>query len=395
MTKWMIWISLGLLSACSDEAAPSDSETLVFTGGPADSAEDFRVRADGITVWVEPTAVQHATIERWVISGRTSYSIARISATVAGNEAEAKATSARKFEVLLSADELVPNLADEPALITIETTSGKTFTVNVGLTARFRNASGSSKLYPWQNIEPVVMARENVFRGRVTTRGEFDYVQGSNDDDSEPTPWQEDKTHWVLDFPTYALPWAASPTEDALYINGQYNGQRYEKSAEIHMEISRLGVTNGDPATVWPAPSCEASVQTCIDQIGASGDLEPCGRAREVRACDIAADPEVAVLPWKKRFADDLRAAIIQYYVVHGEDIVASGGNTQPQALLAVDTNKITEITDPEEDPEAHDLSRVRVFSHPDMTFPGSDIVWFGAYDTQTGALIGSIYEFN
>ena len=255
MKKWTAMALCLLAFSCADEGT-QDTDTIEFLGGPADSMDAYRVRADGITVWADPVAVNDVRTDRWVLSGRTSYSIGSISASIAGEAVEAIATSSRKFDVRVPAHALANALAEEPIFVTIETTSGKRFTVNFGLAARFRNVSGSSRLYVWQNIVPVVQNRETVLRGRVTTRGQFDWLQGSNDDDSEPSPWQEDATHWALDFPMYAIPWAASPTEDALYINGELDGKRYGKSAEIHMELSRLGVTTADPSVVWPAPSC-------------------------------------------------------------------------------------------------------------------------------------------
>ena len=103
-------------------------------------------------------------------------------------------------------------------------------------------------------------------------------------------------------------------------------------------------------------------------------------------SCDAAVDAS--------RFADDLRAALVDHYAQYEDDIVGPGGNTLSQAQDAVDASLVVELTDPEEDPEAHDLSVFRVFSHPDVTFPGSDIVWFGAYDAASGAL-ALVYWYN
>lgn len=392
--KWFLILFAVLAVACVEDTTPQDSQTLDFAGGPADSIQEPRVRADGMTVWADAHARNDLLTDRWLIGGRTSHSIEAISATIKGEPAEVVTTSARKFELRLSPQQLTANLADEPALVEVITTSGKTYTINLGLSARFRNTSGSTSLYVWQNITPVVTNGELTFRGRVTTRGEFETLTGSNDDDSEPLSWKEDTTHWVLDFPQHALVWAASPTEDALNIHGQKDGRDYARRAEIHVELSRLGVTNASPEIVWPTPTCAETTQKCIDDAGPGADLEACGRARDVLACDLPADPVADLQPWKDRFADDLRKAIIQHYAAHGPDIVQAGGNTQQQALLAVDTAQMDEVTDSDEDPEAHDFSAVRVFRHPDMTFPGSDIVWFGAYERQTGNLI-NIYDFN
>ncbi len=394
MNRWILCLLSIWLFACGEEPAPHDSQTIEFTDGPADSLEDYRVRADGMTVWADPVVVNDQLHDDWILGGRTSHSISTISAKVGADAVNVVATSARKFELRLKSKQLADTVADEPLLVRIETTSGKVFHLNLGLTARFRNSTGSSRIYPWLNMVPVVNAGETFLRARVTTRGTFDWLVGSNDDDSEPNASQDDSTHWFLDFPTYALAWAASPTEDALDIHGIYNGKSYRKSAQIHFELTRLGVTNGDPAATWPAPTCTDSIRDCIDDLGAHSDLEACGRAHEVLACDFP-DFDAETLLAKKKFANDLRSAIIAHYRVFGADILAAGGNTQQQALLGVDTNRIDEVLDAEEDPEAHDLSTIRVFSHPDLSFPGSDIMWFGAYDRITGNLVGTVYGFN
>jgi hypothetical protein len=94
------------------------------------------------------------------------------------------------------------------------------------------------------------------------------------------------------------------------------------------------------------------------------------------------------------RFADDLRDALVDYYAAHGGDIVGSGGNSLADAQAAVDASLVLTLENADEDPHAHDFADFVVFSHPDVTFPGSDIVWFGAYDIETGTL-ESVYDFN
>lgn len=107
------------------------------------------------------------------------------------------------------------------------------------------------------------------------------------------------------------------------------------------------------------------------------------------RSCGSAT---TAITP--ARFVRDLREHLAAWYVPHGADVRGSGGNTLAQAQAAVMESKVTELTDPEEDPEANDLTKVRVLRHPDIVWPGSDIVWHGAYDKATGRKL-LVYDFN
>jgi hypothetical protein len=108
---------------------------------------------------------------------------------------------------------------------------------------------------------------------------------------------------------------------------------------------------------------------------------------------ESAATPD-ATGPSEETFAADLEAALIDYYDVYGDDIVASGGNDLAAAQTTVDAGAVFAIEDSEDDPEGHDLQSTLVFSHPDPSFPGSDNMWFGAYDAASGELLG-VYSFN
>lgn len=110
---------------------------------------------------------------------------------------------------------------------------------------------------------------------------------------------------------------------------------------------------------------------------------------RQASAGDL--DPAI---PDATRFASDLTIALVDWYAAHGDDVAQMGGNTLPQAQAAVSVELVDEVTDPDEDPYAYDPAVFQVFRHPDVVFPGSDIVWFGAYRRDTGALV-EIYDFN
>ncbi len=80
------------------------------------------------------------------------------------------------------------------------------------------------------------------------------------------------------------------------------------------------------------------------------------------------------------RVAEDLR---VHLEPDHGAEV-----------LDAIDPTKIEEVLVADEDPYAHDLGAYRVFRHPDVVFPGSDIVWFVAYERATNNLV-EVYDFN
>ena len=384
--------SLGCAETTVD---PDEGETaeVGFDDARADSLEPLYLRAAGMSIWAAPGIVPEE--EEWVLSARTSYDLASVAATIHGAEVGARLTSARKFEVRMTAAQVAENLAETPLVVELRTRSGLVRHAMFVARARFGASSGSSKIYPWRNIKPVVVARETTFRGRLTTPADFVSLDGRNDDDSEPEMHQEDERHWIADFATWALPWAANPTEDAVaFVGEDAAGRIYSRRVPIVFEIAKLGITSESPQEAWPAPACADAVRSCVEQHDADrDDLEICGSASQVHPClPQASDDDIE--DWKPRFASAFRKHLIAYYGEHESDIAQMGGNTRPEALLIVDTRKIAEITDPDEVPSGHDLRDFRVFTHPDVIFPGSDTLWFGVFDRASGQLV-EIYDFN
>ncbi len=159
------------------------------------------------------------------------------------------------------------------------------------------------------------------------------------------------------------------------------------KKAELEARVLRVSMTTKDPSVAWPEKPCEADVLACV-KATAGTDLGECGSYREVSRCIGQA------VSHAEQFVSDFASHLIGYYATHGADIAAMGGNTLEQAQQTISLDAVHELTDPEEDPYAHDFETTIVLSHPDVVFPGSDIVWFGAYDRASGELI-EIYDFN
>lgn len=109
-----------------------------------------------------------------------------------------------------------------------------------------------------------------------------------------------------------------------------------------------------------------------------------------LRALKRAATAVQAEVPIEERFVVDLEGTLAVWYGQYGADAAAMGGNTLAQAIDALDPSLVVELTDPEDDPYGHDFDRFRVLTHPDVVFPGSDLVWYGIYDRISGDLSGT-----
>jgi hypothetical protein len=387
----------GHTTACLSEVADEDAETSVLEVDEErkdDGYGELRVRAADMTLWAEPL-VQPRDDGAWVVAARSSYDIAALSASIGDAATEAAQTSARKFEVRLDGRQLVTSLGGTPLLVEITTTSGRVRAAMFGTRARTGYSSGSYRIYPWRNITGVITGGETFLRARLTTPTDIERVVGLNDDDSEPMVRREDARRWIADFPASAFPSAASPTEDpVVYVAENAAGDRYSRDVHMTVELGVLGVTSSEPNEAWPAPVCEELARGCVEDLGRDADLEPCGSVAEVGRClDELPEPD-DIETLKRRFADGLRRALLEFYAAHEVDVVASGGNPRTEALRSVDTADMEEVHDPDEIPSGHDLGRYRVLTHPDVVFPGSDTVWFGVLDRESGELV-EVFDFN
>ncbi|MEZ4316233.1 MAG: hypothetical protein R3F61_01965 [Myxococcota bacterium] len=175
----------------------------------------------------------------------------------------------------------------------------------------------------------------------------------------------------------------------------------------------QLGVFDGVPFTVAEADATLALANEAdhawlddtlgLDRRAADGivDARPIATMSDLaavpyvgesalRALKSAATVELPDAPLEERFVSDLEPTLTYWYGQYGADVVASGGNTLEQAIAALDPALVVELTDPEDDPYGHDFERFIVLTHPDVAFPGSDLVWFGIYDRVSGSLVGT-----
>jgi hypothetical protein len=382
MRSWMLPI---VLVACAEPGPDTDEVEVI--DGKADT--ELRVRVDGLTVWIDPAVTRADGDRPWRLDGRASKNLASVHSFVPDDGfGRATVKSARTFELALDDHELNTILSGMPLFVEIEPTSGASATASVWLAPKLGEFSGTSKLRIDSTVTPRWVAGDVIYRGGA--RVEPGWSMAVAGDDAPQVFAEPVANRFRIDIHYRQLaPAATAPfTFEAHNHDGSQSGA---KQARVVMATRRIGLTRLDPEAVWQQ-RCEAKVRTCLQALPAStADAGTCGTYRQVHVCGGL---ELGEQPAGDRIASDLRAFLVGYYADHGADITGSGGNTLAQAQAAVDPTKFTLVTDPGEDPFAHDLGAFWVFRHPDITFPGSDIAWFAAYEKSTGALV-EIYDFN
>ncbi len=227
-------------------------------------------------------------------------------------------------------------------------------------------------------------------RNLIHHRDGFDGVAGTYDDDLFETLAEVDAVRWVGPAAMDAL------TSFALHQNWVPSGDDV------------LGSWDGVIFTVDEATACldltnAASLEQLDDELGldrraatAIVAAQPVGSVAELAglyyvgksALNIlkaAAEPAQSL---DERFVADFSLHLGEWYAAYGADVTKAAGNDLLEAQAAISIDLVERITDTEDDPFGYDLTTTELLAHPDVVFPGSDIVWFGAYDKATGDLI-------
>jgi hypothetical protein len=396
----LVLLALGVLgcAAETDSTSPQSEEMGPDTQEQLDDAKadsvELSVRTGVTTLWVDKLVkVGEANGQPTLtVSARTSRNLASVSSWVPDDAfGEAAIVGPRSFTVTFTGGhEINTMLSDLPIFVDIQTKTGtpNRYTARLRLASRLAHFSGSTAIKVSSVLSPVYV-RDDVsplrYRGTATATASAFAVLGG--ESSDPTVTATGGNGWQFDWTYDHLALSAFPSGDSVTFEATTSSSIKQKKADFEMRVLSLGMTTKDASSVWPTPDCKAAVKSCI-QATPGDDLGACGTYREVQRCMYATDPDATT------FASDLTWHLVSWYAAHGADVAAAGGNTLEQAQAAVSSSLVEEITDPEGDPNAHDLSTTIVFSHPDVAYPGSDIRWFGAYDRGSGELL-EIYDFN
>lgn len=393
----LLWVSALALS-CGPQSASSSTEVADDTLEGELSSREWRVRTEAMTVWFDETLTrtQYLGSDFYVLTGRTSRNLESVFSFVPDDPVgEAQLSGPRSFRIVLGAGELRLLLAGREFMVALTPKSGdvKRYTAGLRLCAQV-NSAGTSSLYVSKNVKPVWVAGEIRFRGHLSASSstfrleEVQSAAPASVSQSGPRSWRYEWRN-VDDFPV-----ASAEGQRVLFMVRSSAGP-LAKKAELSFNVSSLRLTTKEVYDVWKPAPCSERVKRCLEALGPGVvDTEACGLAYEVLRCPTSL-PRPAVNGLSAAtFASDLKTHLVTWYADHGADVTGAGGNTLSQALAAVSASKARELTSSEDDPFAHDFAQFRVFSHPDMTHPGSDIVWFGAYERVSGKLV-EIYDFN
>jgi hypothetical protein len=389
-------LGVGLVG-CAPAGDDDDAEAAQTSDLAASS--ELQVKASGITVWVDPVA--HPTVRfdkpAWRIDVRTSKNLENVFSFASDDEmGEAIQTSPRKAQVFLDADQLGHMLAGYRLIVDLDAATGsqRQYFISFKLGTKLERFHGSSKITLRKTLTPFLHGGETRYRNLVGVAAGYDRFAVTADEGPGPIDIGALSSHTPVDWTSAALLDVAADAESEIAFSASKGDATVTRFAGVDVGVSSLQITtNPLPLEVWPSPLCAGATQACLDALPADQlDSSSCGTAIEVRPCrrDIPAGD----LPTKADFAEHLTDTLEGWYEQHGADVAASGGNTKEEAQALVSPDKVEEVTDSEEDPHAHDLARFVVYRHPDIVWPGSDIVWFGAYDRATGALF-EIYDFN
>ena len=107
----------------------------------------------------------------------------------------------------------------------------------------------------------------------VSTRRDFEWLEGWNDIDSEPVSTQVNARRFYLDFYYGHLTWASHAYVDGLlWLSGEgTNGRSYRLDAHLSYLVKDLGLTNGNPRVAWPVAQCDPE-GTVREQIACGSD---------------------------------------------------------------------------------------------------------------------------
>jgi hypothetical protein len=370
---------------CEADPGGTDEQDLAAT-------DTVTAKVPGMTVWFDTTAVPEWRYEQtvWVLKGRGSKNLNSTFSFASDDEfGEALITSARKFDVVVDMASMAHLLEGNRIYVEMTTKSGATtrYFTSLQMVPRFARFSGSSQISLQETMSPIWLGEQIVWRGKASTaNGLHGFAVQATDAVTEGvvSAGKGRRFDW-----TWAnLMLASDPPFDLVRFTSTSAAGPVTKDAGIDLVVTDLQLSESIPVQDF---SCRPEVRSCLQALPAGTlDTSSCGAGVAVKACWW----EIPHQPSASKFAVDLSSYLGGWYGEHAQDVASSGGSPLMQAQAGVHVAQVTAITDPADDPEGHDLTKFAVFAHPDVVFPGSDTVWFGAYDRQTGQLT-RVYDFN
>ena len=393
--SWLlVLVVLVSLAACGSAVEPEEpDEDLPTTDlvqlDPLDDRADrraqWRTRVEGLTMWIDTTLQPESdgANTRWLLRGRVSKSLAAFRAyTPQGQPLATDIPSARTFEVRFDADQITALLAGTPVLFDFFPARGARglYSGTASFAPRFADWSGTTKLFVYRSLKPVLVGDQIRFRGRASARDGHELEMIDTDSDRDPALFTDGADKWRFDFSVRGLLHTAEqPGPSVTFRIFDGAERRLEKNAGIELRLVTLGLTLDPVFETWPRTTCRDEVATCLAELD-HRDTEACGWATEVRAClgDGSALPEG---PSPERFVEDLRDEIEAWYESSQRDATEFRAPPLQEALDNVSLDDVHELDDIEDSEYFdYDPNAYKIYWHPDPVFEGSDRVWYGVY---------------
>jgi hypothetical protein len=376
-----------ILGACSADETSEEGELT--------SSGEIEVKADGITLWLDPVA--HPTVRfdqpEWRFDGRASKNLASVFSFSSDDEfGEAVQTSARKFQVFVDANQLAHLLAGYRLLLDVKAATGsvRQYSASIRVAPKLERAHGSSKITLRKTFSPFLFGRELRFRNQIGFVTSFTDSTASADEGLTPASDVFSGLSATMDWTAPALVELSRDPTSEIDVSATNAGGSVTRSGGVDIGVSSFQLTTAAALTHWPDPQCASKTLECLKQLPAGAvDRSTCGAAIDVLPClyQLPASAD------ESTFSSDLAAYMSNYYGEHGADVAAAHGSSIGLAEGLCSASKVSVVANQADDPHAHDLTKFIVWKHPDVVYVGSDRAWFGAYDRATGTL-ESIYDF-
>jgi hypothetical protein len=277
-----------------------DADEAAVTAGPATAlvdatgATETRVRAGGMTIWVDSVAKpRRVGTDLWITMRlRASRSLDNAMSFVPDDAfGAARLVSPRIVEIDLRGGQEIDSIASGvPLFVHLHTASGdvRDYEARIDLVPRFARFAGSSAISIERDIRPVLVKsgqRNLRYRGKVSA------VTASSmsvftDDHADPTIAPRVTGAWQFDWTYDGLELAADIPSAPVHFAATAGTATKTKTAGIDFAVVRAGLTQESAYDVWPSPECTPAVASCIQAKPAgTTDFGDCGEYRPVSRC--------------------------------------------------------------------------------------------------------------
>lgn len=264
------------------EFGPASAESV--DDGKADGANELRVRASGMTMWIDKAIDVRDDGGELVatIKGRTSRTITGAFPWVPDDAfGTGRVVGPRSFEIELRGGHEINTIASGmPLLVSLEIATGTVaqFDARLQLGASLGAFTGSSAMWIGTNLRPVYLGPElgeGHFRATVSSSQPIS-VQDAGSPLVSPTGTNQ----WSVD-------WRYGDVEEALRTGRKVtfqNAAGAQKRASMLLRTRAIGLTSESPESVWPTPTCELATYNCMRETQGV-DLAACGDYYELQRC--------------------------------------------------------------------------------------------------------------